>query len=146
MKEPTIEELRAVFERTRVSPGVVRAALQRIRPSWRLIDKPATEGEDSCHIFVRGSIQVLWSVRHETDGNVWIHVSLCGRTGEHAFYLPTYEDVKRVKHDFLGDAWAYQVFPDERNYINQNPYVLHLWARLDGTPALPDFTHGLGVI
>lgn len=146
MNQPTIEELRAVWERTRVDPSLVRAALQRIKPSWTLVEKPEHEDEDCCHAFVRGTIQVLWSMSRESDGEIWIHVSLCGRSGPKALYLPTYEDVKRVKQDFLGDAWAYQVFPDQRHYINQNPFVLHLWARMDGAAVLPDFTHGLGTI
>lgn len=143
---PTLEELRAVFEQTRPDPAIVRAALQRIKPSWTLLEKPANEGVDSCHVFRRGTVQALWSMSREADGHDWIHVSLCGRRGKNEFYLPSYEDVQRVKRDFLGDMWAYQVFPNEANYINQNPYVLHLWARFDGSPALPDFTHGLGVI
>lgn len=146
MNQPTLEELRTVWERTRVEPGLVRAALARIKSSWTLLSKPHGEEDGSSHVFRRGAIQVLWSMSRELDGEIWIHVSLCGRTGPKAYYLPTYEDVKRVKHDFLGDAWAYQVFPDERHYINQNPFVLHLWARMDGAAVLPDFTRGLGTI
>ena len=146
MEMPTVDQLREVWERTRVEPELIRAALQRIKPSWPLFEKPEHPGEDACYAFHRGSIQVLWSMRRELDGEVWIHVSLCGRTGAKAFFLPSYEDVQRVKHDFLGENWAYQVFPDERHYVNQHPSVLHLWARMDGSPALPDFTHGLGTI
>lgn len=146
MNPPTIEELRTVFERTRPDSANVRAALQRIKPSWTLTYRPDGEKDGSSHAFQRGAIQVLWSMSREADGHDWIHVSLCGRTGARNYHLPTYEDVQRVKRDFLGDAWAYQVFPDERHYINQNPFVLHLWSRFDGSPALPDFTHGLGTI
>lgn len=146
MNPPTLEQLRAVWERTRVEPEVARAALQRIHPSWTLLDQPESPDDGTACAFRRGSTQVLWSVSREDDGHVWIHVSLCGRTNRGRFYLPSYEDVQRVKHDFLGEAWAYQVFPDERHYINQHPCVLHLWARLDGESALPDFTHGLGTI
>ena len=145
MNRPTMEELHAVWVTTRVEPEIVRAALARIHPSWTLVDKPEAH-DGSAYAFRRGSIQVLWSISRESDGHDWIHVSLCGRTNARKFYLPSYEDVARVKHDFLGDRWAYQVFPDERHYINHNPYVLHLWARMNGEPALPDFTHGLGVI
>jgi hypothetical protein len=55
--------------------------------------------------------------------------------------------MKRVKHDFIGpDKWAYQVFPSESQYINQNPYVLHLFSLLENRPALPDFTRGLKML
>ena len=52
-----------------------------------------------------------------------------------------------MKNDFIGsDRWAYQVFPDEKHYINQHPCVLHLFSLLENRPALPDFTMGLGGI
>jgi hypothetical protein len=96
---------------------------------------------------MRGSTQVLFSVLRFEDGRTWIHVSLAGRPAPNKWYLPSYEDVQRVKHDFIGpDRWAYQVFPSEKQYVNQHPYVLHLYALLDGSPALPDFTWGLGTI
>ena len=152
---PTLEQLRAVWEKTRVDPSIVDAYLQRVKPSWHLFETPQ-RGEDGCHGFRRGNIQVLVSVSREEDGNIWIHVSLCGRRGPDttwgrqpptSYFLPSQEDLKRVKNDFIGDdRWAYQVFPDEANYINQNPYVLHLYALLENRNALPDFTHGIGSI
>jgi hypothetical protein len=142
----TIDDLHALWEKTRVEPEIVRGALTRVSPAWKLVEKPP-EGEDGCHAFVRGSIQVLFSVSREADGNIWVHVSLCGRTGEKKYYLPSFEDIKRVKHDFIGpDRWAYQVFPSEKQYINRHACVLHLFALLDGSPALPDFTRGIGCI
>jgi len=145
-KPPTIDEVRAVWEKRRVDPDIIRAAVARVAPSWRMMDKPA-EDEDACHWFVRGTIQVLMSVLREDDGNIWIHVSLCGRRNGGSYYLPTFEDVKRVKNDFIGeDRWAYQVFPSQKDYVNQNPYVLHLYALFENRPALPDFTHGIGSI
>jgi hypothetical protein len=98
-------------------------------------------------IFRRSDLQVFFSVLRYHDGRTWIHVSVCGRTGPRRFHLPSWEDVKRVKVDFIGeDRWAYQVFPDARHYINQNPYVLHLFSLLEGEQALPDFTWGLGTL
>jgi hypothetical protein len=90
---------------------------------------------------------VIFSVCRYDDGEIWVHASVCGRKGRGEFYLPDFNEIKRVKHDFIGpDRWAYQVFPSEKEYVNVNPYVLHLYARMDGKPALPDFTWGTGQI
>lgn len=137
------EQLDAVDERARVDEPVVRAMLSGVPASWRMIERSPGGG-----IFVRGSIQVILSVARYEDGRIWLHASACGRTGNGGFRLPDWDEFKRVKNDFIGcDRWAYQVFPDERNYINQNAFVLHLFALMDrDDKALPDFTWGLGTI
>jgi len=143
---PTFEQLLEIHEKTKVDPTIVSAYIQRVKPSWAMIERPP-EGMDGAYAFRRGVIQVLVSLRWEEDHNIWIHASLCGRRSETSYFLPSQDDVKRVKNDFIGEnKWAYQIFPDEANYINQNPYVLHLFALLENRPALPDFTHGLGTI
>jgi hypothetical protein len=146
------EQLDALDEMTRVDESVVRAALARVPPSWSMIEViPAGA------YFKRGSLQVGYTVQKYEDRRVWIHASVCGRKGSSlgpgdprhpsTYYLPSFEDVRRVKNDFIGeDRWAYQVFPSAKDYINQNPFVLHLYALMDGAPALPDFTMGIGAI
>lgn len=139
---PSQEQIDAVEKIAAVDEDVVRAALARIPPSWRLIKHTAGGAA-----FKRGSIQVLYTVQKYEDRRIWVHASAAGRTGTNSWYLPTFEDLKRVKNDFIGeDRWAYQVFPSAKDYINHNPYALHLYALMDGTPALPDFTWGLGTI
>lgn len=65
----------------------------------------------------------------------WIHISLSRKER-----LPSWGDIKKVKELFLGDdLTAIQVFPPKDQFINDNPYVLHLWHRLGGKPLLPDF-------
>jgi hypothetical protein len=138
----TQEQIDAVEERARVDDSIVRAILSRVPPSWRLIELTVSGGA-----FHRGGIQVLFTVQRYGDGRIWVHTSACGRRGENSWFLPDWEDMKRVKHDFIGpDRWAYQVFPAEKDYVNKHPYVLHLYALLEGEPALPDFTWGLGGI
>jgi hypothetical protein len=139
---PTLAQLRAVRERYPVDPAQVRAMLMRIPPSWTKIEDSL---DGAC--FVRGTVQVIVSLGLYDDGQLWIHASLCGRTGQNKFCLPSWEELKRVKHDFIGDErWAYQVLPPPTDYINQNPSVLHLFARFEGANALPDFTRGLGTL
>ena len=138
------EEFARIQEKHRVDASIVRGVLARVPPAWSAIEVDAEAGGGA---FRRGSIQVLMSVSYESDQRIWIHVSACGRRSAKDYFLPSWEDMKRVKHDFIGpDRWAYQVVPAEKDYVNQNPNVLHLYTLLDGQPALPDFTKGTGTI
>ncbi len=138
----TQEQLDAVEAKCAVDDNVVRAAMSRIGPAWKLLERHAGGGA-----FLRGTLKAVFSVSRFDDGRVWLHVSVCGRKGRGEFYTPSFEELKRVKHDFIGeDKWAYQVFPSSKDYINHHPNVLHLYSLMDGTPALPDFTWGLGTI
>lgn len=73
------------------------------------------------------------------DGAEWIHASMTreGRT-------PSYEDLTLLHRAAFGpDRWAYQVFAPADQHINIHANALHLWGRLDGARALPDFgRHG----
>ncbi len=141
-KQIRIEDLDAVYQKQRVEDAIFLGAMARIRPSWQIVDRfPGGAA------FVRGGLKVLFSVMRYGDSRIWVHVSVSGHTASGRWLLPSWDDVKRVKADFIGtDRWAYQVFPDEKNYVNDNPYVLHLFSLLDGEQALPDFTSGLGTL
>ena len=141
MRNPTQEQIDAAEAIAHVDGDVVRGIIARVPPSWNLVRPWAAGG-----VFRRGDIQVIFTVARYDDGRIWVHASATGvkRSG---FFLPTWDDMKRVKHDFIGpDRWSYQVFPAESHYVNVNPYVLHLYALEDGSAALPDFTWGLGEI
>lgn len=138
----TQEQIDAVEKIAYVDPEIVRGAMARVPPSWNLFQNFSAGGA-----FRRGNLQVLFTVQRYSDGKIWLHASVCGRRGEDRWFLPDWEELKRVKHDFIGeDRWAYQVLPSAKDYVNQHAYVLHLYALLDGEPALPDFTWGLGTI
>lgn len=152
LKQFPQEQLDAVDDATRVDVDVIRAAMSRVPPSWSLIKYEPAGGW-----FKRGSLQVAYTVQRYGGSDIWVHVSVCGRKGHStgpgdpghlsSYYLPTFEELKRVKNDFIGEGrWAYQVFPSSKSYVNQHPYVLHLYALMDGGPVLPDFTMGLGTI
>jgi hypothetical protein len=142
----TLEDLRRIAEAGRAPEEEERAMIARVAPSWTMRDAQHL-GDGWAHHFTRGTLQVLLSLSRYDDGRLWIHVSVCGRTGQAKFYLPSWEELKRVKNDFIGvDRWAYQVFPPASEYVNDNANVLHLFALHDGTPALPDFTHGIGAL
>ena len=138
----TAEQIAAADAIGRVDASVVRAALSRVPPSWTL-----TQDFPQGGVFLRGSLKVIFTVQKYDDHRVWVHVSASGVNGYAGGFLPSWEDLKRVKHDFIGeDRWAYQVLPPAKDYVNYNPNVLHLYALMDGSPALPDFTMGLGAI
>jgi hypothetical protein len=94
--------------------------------------------------FRRGSIQAAITVQRYEDGRIWLHVSACGRKGKDSWYVPSWEEMTRVKNDLIGpDKWAYQVMATVQEHVNINPYCLHMFALLDGAPVLPDFTWGM---
>lgn len=75
------------------------------------------------------------------DGNEWVHASIA-----HRKEMPSYDDLKLLHAAVFGDGWAYQVFAPPSEHVNIHEHALHLWGRLDGKPALPDFTDGTGSI
>lgn len=82
-------------------------------------------------------ISVIVSGGVEADGKKWLHVSCAYKNR-----LPSWEDLKMVKETFIGkDKKAIQVLPPDSEYVNVNPYCLHLWHCVNGD-GLPDFTTG----
>lgn len=69
------------------------------------------------------------------DGRWWLHLSVSRRK-----WTPTHEDMAAAKKAFLGDRYAYAVWPPESRYVNIHHHCLHLWARFDGVAALPEFS------
>ena len=81
---------------------------------------------------------VVFETLETHEGGEWLHVS-ASRDGGYPGMLPTWEDMHEVKRVFCGvDAEAYMVLPPEDHYVNDHPFVLHLWIPVDG-PLLPDF-------
>lgn len=74
-------------------------------------------------------------------GDDWVHASM-----SRPDRLPSYDDLKWLHAAVFGDGWAYQVFAPPADHVNIHERVLHLWGRLDGQAALPDFTYGSGSI
>ncbi len=66
---------------------------------------------------------------------LWAHLSVGNATQKR---LPTWEELRWCKEYFIGDRKAVQVLPPKAEYVNVNPYVLHLFAPLERDP-LPDF-------
>jgi len=75
------------------------------------------------------------------DGRDWVHASIARTTA-----MPSYADLKLLHHAVFGDGYAYQVFAPADRHVNIHNFALHLFGRLDGAAALPDFTYGTGSI
>jgi len=84
---------------------------------------------------INGGIRVLIDCEQKVDGNHWIHVSYSRN-----HWTPTHEDTIKVKDAFIGNKYAYSIFPPKENYVNIHKHCLHLWARLDGQAVLPEFS------
>lgn len=86
----------------------------------------------------RTGLRVICSTAPFEDGREWLHVSLSREKR-----LPSWEDMKLAKSIFCADRrYAYQVFPPPEKFVNIHEFCLHLYAPIDGLPALPDFTLG----
>jgi len=83
---------------------------------------------------VHQGLRVAMSVEHY-NGQDWLHVSVSRRSK-----MPSYDDLKRVKHDFIGDDHAaYQAFPKASEHVNLHEFCLHLWCLTEFDP-FPEYT------
>lgn len=64
----------------------------------------------------------------------WIHASIAFQDR-----LPTYDEMQHLHRAAFQSGWSYQVFAPAADHINIHQHALHLWGKLDGTPALPNF-------
>lgn len=105
-------------------------------PAWRMVQ---ISDDGAKYINPRRELAAILSCCRELDGRFWLHVSV-----SHRRRLPTWLELVEVKELLLGAGEAYQVAPPRDRYVNIHPRALHLFGLLDGTAALPDFTHGTG--
>lgn len=89
------------------------------------------------HIFVhKNGLRVIIDCEEKSDGNRWVHVSF-----SRAKWIPSHEDACMVKEAFIGDRYAYSVFPPRDKYVNIHGHCLHLWASCEGDGrVLPEFS------
>lgn len=70
----------------------------------------------------------LWNVLCSDSGG-WLHVSVTNRQRKQ---LPPWPVMCRIKEMFFTrDEWAVQYHPAKGDYVNDHPFVLHLWSPLD---------------
>ena len=83
---------------------------------------------------------ILASAGEYDDGKEWLHVSVSRKSR-----LPTYEELTRIKRDFIGDdKKAVFVLPEKEKHVNIHNFCLHLFY--SAANPLPAFTGGSGSI
>jgi hypothetical protein len=96
---------------------------------------PQPFGTDGWSLVRRdGAASVIVSAAPMDDGHEWIHASIAREER-----MPDYDDLVLLHRAAFGDRWAYQVFAPRRDHVNIHEHALHLWGRVDGQPAIPDF-------
>lgn len=125
-----------MIEPTNFDALAIRKALGR--KNWAAPQRMGPDGWSFTRFDRSGSVVITCAPHGD---NEWIHASIAW-----AERMPSYLDLKMLHTAVFGDGWAYQVFAPPLDHVNLHPYALHLWGRLDGKPALPDFTDGTGSI
>jgi hypothetical protein len=89
------------------------------------------------HAFAHtNGLRVLIDASQKEDDRWWVHVSVSRKS-----WTPTHEDMCMVKRDFLGDRYAYAVYPPQEQYVNIHAHCLHLWSLAEGDGrVLPEFS------
>lgn len=78
----------------------------------------------------------MWQVRC-SDGMDWKHVSV---TNHQVKRLPDWKVMCRIRDLFFADeVWVVQYHPAASDYINDHPFVLHLWQPLREVLPIPGF-------
>lgn len=85
-------------------------------------------------------LQIIASAAVMDDGHEWLHVSVSRKSR-----LPSYEEMTRIKRDFIGDdKKAISVLPEKKYHVNIHEYCLHLFYSAENP--LPEFSGGTGSI
>lgn len=90
--------------------------------------------------WVFDGLMVIASCGEYEDGKEWLHISFSRKSR-----IPSYDDLQRVKRDFIGeDKKAVFVLPERENYVNIHKNCLHLFYSKDNP--LPEFSNRTGSI
>jgi hypothetical protein len=82
---------------------------------------------------------VLIDCSLKSDNRWWLHVSYSRKA-----WTPTHADTCQIKCEFIGERYAYAVFPPSSKYVNIHQHCLHLWALVEGDGrVLPEFSYTL---
>jgi len=120
------------------------AIRQELRKHYAEVSRPKEYGPDGWHFLLRtkdGQPRSLLISAADHDGIEWAHASIAGSE-----QVPAYEELTWVHAAVFGDGYSYQCFVPRSSHVNIHEFALHLWGRLDGKPALPDFGAAYGSI
>ena len=112
-------------------------AMYKALPIARTMGESAAEYMAGCTF---NGLIILARARAYDHGTDWLHVSARRNSS-----LPTYEELTRIKRDFIGDdKKAVFVLPEKEKHVNIHNCCLHLFD--SAANPLPDFTGGSGSI
>ena len=98
------------------------------------------DAADYMRAWEHNGLMIIASVGKYEDGLEWLHLSVSRKSR-----IPNYEDITRVKRDFIGeDRKAITVLPEKKYHVNLHENCLHLFYSADNP--LPEFSAGLGTI
>lgn len=118
----TTTEKLAKAERWRITKGTLGAQL----------DSDATYGWNGAFLVPLDG--QMWQVII-SDGGGWRHLSA---TNAQKRETPSWHTMCRLRDYFFDDsAWVVQFHPPKEAYINDHPFVLHLWESLDAEMPVP---------
>ena len=94
------------------------------------------EGKKYLRAWTFNGLMVMASVGEYADGKEWLHISVSRESR-----IPTYEEMTRVKRDFIGDdRKAVFILPEKDNHVNIAENCLHLFYSKENP--LPEFSLG----
>jgi hypothetical protein len=123
------------------SPTIIDALGIRRRLGAQRWSLPMRFGDGWRYDSVPAGARVIVTCADYGDGVDWVHASV-----SRVDVMPSYDDLTMLHAAVFVDGWAYQVFAPPAEHVNIHARALHLFGRLDGRPALPDFTLGTGSI
>jgi hypothetical protein len=112
--------------------------LEKLRNAnrWRIktgeMGSEDTDGWNGCFLVPLDG--ELWNVMI-SDGMGWRHLSVANARAK---VLPSWTIMCRLKACFFSDdSWVVQYHPAQSEYVNDHPFVLHLWEPLEETLPRP---------
>ncbi len=112
--------------------GEAFAALAYPPHAWHFLQ---AWGDGHCFAHANG-LRVIVDCEQKSDGKRWLHVSFSRKN-----WTPSHQDACMVKVAFIGNRYAYAVFPPADRYVNIHEHCLHLWALAEGDGrVLPEFS------
>jgi hypothetical protein len=88
-------------------------------------------------------LRAIIDCSQKDDDRWWVHISISRQSR-----TPTHEEMAAAKVSFLGNRYAYAVYPPVEQYVNIHAHCLHLWAVIDVGDGriLPEFSSELSGI
>lgn len=127
----------------RAVPGWQAPYERELTPDWKEVPNWRDDHGGTGYTNAQRRLKAILSCSVESDGRAWLHLSV----SHFAKRTPTYGEMRTCKELFLGDRYAYAVYPPKKMHVNLAE-VLHLFALLDekAAPPLPEFSGGTGSI